>query len=209
MAEKTYPLAPRGLFATVQGEGTLLGEPMLFLRLAGCSVGCDHCDTDYRVHRRLTLSELAGEVRDLGCKARWAWVTGGEPTDHDLPPLVALLRDAGYRVALATAGIRPVRTGFVWGGLDYVSVSPHALDDSWVLRRGDQVNLVPGLGPLTLGGVAAADDLGKFSGFPHRYLTPAADREGRPTNLEECVAFVTSRPGWRLGVQAHKTWGIP
>jgi 7-carboxy-7-deazaguanine synthase len=84
---KTYPLAPDGVFWTLQGEGALQGEPMAFVRLAGCSVGCAQCDTDYRVSRRLTCEEIVEEVRAVVPPAfvwPWVWITGGEPTDHDL-----------------------------------------------------------------------------------------------------------------------------
>lgn len=103
---KTYPLASQGVFRTIQGEGAMLGVPMTFIRLAGCSVGCQHCDTDYRVHRRVTLDELVREVCGEAALGGWAWITGGEPTDHDLGPLVQGLKRAGLRVALATSGHR-------------------------------------------------------------------------------------------------------
>lgn len=202
----TYPLARQGVYRTVQGEGVMLGIPMAFVRLAGCSVGCPECDTDYRVVRRAAASEIAREVADLGPHLDWVWLTGGEPTDHDLRPLVEELRRAGYRIALATAGTRPVTLGSFWGGVDFVSVSPHRLDDSWVLRRGDQLNLVPGLNGLRL--EDWRDDLGAV--FVHRWVTPCwytpADRAER---LRECMDFVQSRPGWRLGIQAHRHWNLP
>ncbi len=80
----SYPIAPNGIFWTLQGEGALQGEPMAFVRLAGCSVGCPQCDTDYRVDRRLTPEEILAEVRTVvppGFKWPWVWLTGGEPTD--------------------------------------------------------------------------------------------------------------------------------
>ena len=43
-----YPLASNPIFWTIQGEAHLRGFQMCFVRLAGCSVGCEHCDTDYQ-----------------------------------------------------------------------------------------------------------------------------------------------------------------
>lgn len=55
-----YPLARGGgVFATIQGEGALLGVPMVFVRLAGCSVGCPRCDTDYAVGERMDARDVA------------------------------------------------------------------------------------------------------------------------------------------------------
>lgn len=207
----TYPLARQGVFATWQGEGLLLGLPMVFVRLAGCDVGCDGCDTDYAVASRATAADIAARAAAVATPGTtWAWVTGGEPTLHDLRPLYAELRRAGFRIALATAGVRDVGPlGSVAGGPDFVSVSPHRLDESWVVRRGDQCNLVPGLNGLTLADIEAADRAGAFAGFSARWVTPVwYGANGKAGNVAECAAFVARRPGFRLGIQAHKTWGV-
>lgn len=205
-----YGLAAQGVFATVQGEGRLIGLPAVFVRFAACDVGCPGCDTDYAPARRVPLADLAREVFAAAPAAcGWAWLTGGEPTLQPLGPLVAVLRRGGLRVAVATAGHRPnakcgwaVREGP--GGCDLLSVSPHA--PRWAVRAGGQLNLVPGLNGLRLADVDEAD----AAGFAERYVTPlhagaGVDRE----SLGECLAWVNARPGWRLGVQAHKLWGVP
>lgn len=217
MSTDTLPLAPNAVFWTIQGEGVLMGEPMIFVRLAGCSVGCDFCDTDYSVAERGTVDEIARRV--VACdpgKTKWIWVTGGEPTIHNLTPLVARLRKLGYRLALATAGVNAVKMG---GGLqmedggesrpldgfDFVSVSPHRIDETWVQRRGDQLNVVPGLNALRLEQLEGVD----VSGFSYRYVTPMwytpADRMEK---VQECVEWVKAHPGWRIGNQSHKQWGV-
>lgn len=201
-----YPLARDGVFMTLQGEGLLLGKPTVFVRLAGCPVGCEFCDTDYAVTGdRADAAEIAQRaVVAASPAARWAWVTGGEPAVHDLAPLYAALRRAGFRVALATSGVREIGPmGSAAGGPDFVSVSPHRLDESWLVRRGDQVNVVPGLNGLTLAGVEAADDRGDFAGFPTRWVTPLYGSD--PAAV---LAWVMRRPGWRVGIQAHRAWGV-
>lgn len=206
MSEHSFPLAPQGVYVTPQGEGALLGVPMVFVRLAGCSVGCPECDTNYSVASRMTAHQIAARASELARSSiDWSFVTGGEPTDHaGLYDLVAELHRAGFKVALATAGIRPVQMGFLRGGADFLSVSPHRLDDSWVLRRGDQLNIVPGLNGLRL------DDLGPLeaearAGFTHCFVTPLWGGN----SLGECLAWVRGHPGWRLGIQAHRYWELP
>lgn len=209
MNETTLPLAPDGVFLTVQGEGSLLGEPTVFVRLAGCSVGCPGCDTDYRVGRRLTPVDIAREAAAVGGTAKWVWITGGEPTDHPLGSLVEQLRRARFRVALATAGVRAetkdgwvVRGGSTYDGVDFLSVSPHfPPGERWQVRRGCQLNLVPGLNGLSLADWEEAT----VSGFGVRWVTPLA---GSPASLAECRGFVNRRGDFRLGVQAHKVWGV-
>lgn len=191
-----YPIAPQGIFDTVQGEGALLGVPMSFVRLAGCSVGCNGCDTDYSVADRLSVAEVVERLQRLP-RREWVWITGGEPTDHDdLGALLRALACEDYKVALATSGVRPARYP-----VDFLSVSPHDFK-VWVFRRGSQLNLVPGLNGLRLEDWPEGADVG----FTYRYVTPLC---GSAESLAECLAWVRQRPGWRLGVQAHKQWGVP
>jgi 7-carboxy-7-deazaguanine synthase len=187
-------IARQGVYRSVQGEGALLGEPTTFVRLAGCSVGCAGCDTDYRPHRGATEAEVVAEVLAVAGTARWAWITGGEPTDQHIAPLVAALRDAGLLVAVATAGVRPCPP------CDWVSVSPHApgRPAQW---HGHEVKLVSGLNGLDLDACDPRD----YPAFPHRYVVPCAGKAGE---LEKCRAWVDRHPGWRLGVQAHKLWRL-
>jgi 7-carboxy-7-deazaguanine synthase len=35
------------IFGSFQGEGPFMGERHIFLRLSGCSLGCEYCDTSY------------------------------------------------------------------------------------------------------------------------------------------------------------------
>lgn len=195
-----YPLAKQGVFATIQGEGALLGVPMVFVRLAGCSVGCPECDTDYSVSERASESEIVRRVVACAGVCQWVWITGGEPTTHDLRPLIAELARYGFRVALATAGVNPVPLG-----VEFVSVSPHRIDATWKQRNGHHLNIVPGLNGLRLEDLEGVD----LSGFGAKYVTPfwytAGDRAER---VAECIAWVQSHAGWRLGIQAHKQWGI-
>jgi 7-carboxy-7-deazaguanine synthase len=83
----------------VQGEGSRVGEPVTFIRMAGCNLRCTWCDTPYswsaegiRDAERVALDDLASRVRE-----RSVVLTGGEPMLHHrrLPTLVAELRTAG------------------------------------------------------------------------------------------------------------------
>ena len=199
----TYPLAKDGVFATVQGEGALLGLPTVFVRLAGCSVACKECDTDYRVHRRATAAEIGGEIQEIRKANRfeWIWLTGGEPADQpNLFPLLDILKCNG-KVAIATSGAKHFG-GVLSHFCDFLSVSPHGTPDQLLYPRAAQINLVPGLGGLKLSDWEAFD----FSNYTHKWVTPldafATD------NVAECRAFVDRHPGFRLGVQAHKRWSL-
>lgn len=209
MTDKTLPLAPDGVFLTLQGEGLLAGQPMVFVRLAGCPVACPDCDTNYSVAERATVAEVVRRVINAAGCCRNVWLTGGEPAVFDLRPFVRELHLTGFRVALATSGIRPVPLGWVNDGADFLSVSPHFLDDRWVQRTGEQVNCVVGLNGLTLADIEAADAAGLFGGFGAKFVTPLwYAATGGESNGRAVTEWVLRNPGWRRGTQNHKQWGV-
>lgn len=93
------------IFLSLQGESTSVGMPTVFVRLTGCPLRCQYCDTEYafRGGESLSLPVLLGRVADYG--VRHVTVTGGEPLAQ--PACVRLLEhlcDAGYLVSLETSG---------------------------------------------------------------------------------------------------------
>lgn len=204
MSDITYPLAPQGVYWTVQGEGHLAGEPMVFVRLAGCSVGCPGCDTDYRVSERVTPKEIARRVVEAGTPATvWVWLTGGEATDHDLLPLLEELHGAEFNIALATAGVRRLARQ-ERSLVDHLSVSPHNLE-RWTQRAGAELKLTPGLNGLRLEDVEVALEAEPTT-FTHHFVQPLW---GDAESLRQCLDWVARKPGWRLSFQGHKGYLLP
>lgn len=103
---------------TFQGEGKLLGQPCVFLRLAGCNLACSWCDSKYtwdwdhydprqEIHR-MTWGAALKALLDLAVDVtRHLVISGGEPMlqQANLLPLSRRLRDGyGWVVELETAG---------------------------------------------------------------------------------------------------------
>ncbi len=147
------------LYATIQGEGRMVGTPMILLRLHGCSVGCSFCDTKETwatsdaalPWRRATLDEarggneswveldeeaLAQVVRDEREKnapgVEWVLLTGGEPAEQATRPLIGALHGAGFKVALETSG----------------TARGHLVDDVSRPRRASDESSVPASGEV-------------------------------------------------------------
>ncbi len=104
-------ISPRGriaeTFYSIQGEGATAGVPAVFVRLQGCSVGCQWCDTKYSwdpsAGREVELPALLEEVATFPC--RRVVITGGEPLESPLfTPLSAALAGRGYVLEVETSG---------------------------------------------------------------------------------------------------------
>ncbi len=95
------------IFRSIQGEGTRAGLPCVLVRLTGCNLQCNWCDTEYAraEGRSMTLDQIAARVRELNCPR--VEVTGGEPlVQAATRKLLRRLCDQGYEVLLETNGSR-------------------------------------------------------------------------------------------------------
>jgi 7-carboxy-7-deazaguanine synthase len=93
------------IFYSLQGEADTAGIPTVFVRLTGCPLRCQYCDTEYAFHggEWWELEAVVRKVQELG--GRYVCVTGGEPlAQKSCLTLLTRLCDAGCRVSLETSG---------------------------------------------------------------------------------------------------------
>jgi len=93
------------IFLSLQGEARQAGWPTVFVRLTGCPLRCQYCDTAYAFQggEWWSIDDILGEVARQG--VRHVCVTGGEPLSQKrCITLLQRLCDAGYEVSLETSG---------------------------------------------------------------------------------------------------------
>ena len=103
------------IFLSVQGEARAVGWPTVFVRLTGCPLRCQYCDTAYAFHggEWWDIEAILAEVAKHG--ARHVCVTGGEPlAQKRCSVLLEKLCEAGYEVSLETSG-----------AIDIAGLDPH------------------------------------------------------------------------------------
>lgn len=93
------------IFYSLQGEASTVGWPTVFVRLTGCPLRCNYCDTEYAFHEGHWMN-VGAVLTEIGqYDARYVTVTGGEPLAQKSSRLLLReLCDRGYHVSLETSG---------------------------------------------------------------------------------------------------------
>lgn len=121
----TYELVE--MFYSIQGEGANVGRPTIFIRLAGCSYYCEFCDTNRSTKMEATEEEITEYIGRAFPSGRYVCVTGGEPTEQDILPLLKRLkRFYGPNVSMETNGhyLTPAHMEEAW-----ITLSPKKKED--------------------------------------------------------------------------------
>lgn len=182
------------IFYSVQGEGRHSGMPAVFLRLAGCSMGCDFCDTKYAFSegKQMNSLEILVALAQYPCKT--VVITGGEPTEQDLPSLITALKSAGHTVHIETNGAQNCDVSRA----DFVCVSPKKYVAKEMLEKADVIKLV-------VSQTTDLTDLQKYYAYENEktqiYLQPESNKK---ENIDLCVKLIKQHPSARLSVQLHK-----
>ncbi len=102
---KSEQLRISEIFYSLQGESKTVGLPTTFIRLTGCPLRCQYCDTSYAFSggELITLDAILEQVALY--KTSYITVTGGEPlAQPNCIKLLQQLADKGYQVSLETSG---------------------------------------------------------------------------------------------------------
>jgi organic radical activating enzyme len=184
------------IFYSIQGEGNWAGMPAVFVRLAGCNLACDFCDTDYSLKFIASIDDIVRRVREDGGDCPMVILTGGEPlAQTETLPLIDALRKDARRVHIESNGT--IYTGLpddVW-----LCVSPKERVDPRMAKRANEVKFI-------VDGRVPEEHLSLFSDKSTILLQPEGNKPG---NIAIAVEYAKQHPQrFRISLQTHKFMGI-
>jgi 7-carboxy-7-deazaguanine synthase len=222
-------IAVNDIYASIQGEGSMAGIPMVILRLQGCDVGCPWCDTKETwavaapgqeptkaghlepilgksaLWTRISVDKLVDYI-DVNFHAiKWVMLTGGEPAMQELKPLVEALHAIGRKVAIETSG---TELGHIDAGCDWVCISPKIRQPKPILpkaiEQADEIKTVIG---KTDDIYLLEEFLAKWKPKPGCIISLQPVSQSRPAT-ELCIKHATLK-NWRVSLQMHKYLDLP
>jgi 7-carboxy-7-deazaguanine synthase len=190
-------LALAEIFYSIQGEGTWTGIPAVFVRLAGCNLACDFCDTDYSMKALASVDDVVRMIRENGADCPTVILTGGEPlAQSQTPALIEALRREGRRVHIESNGsIYSALPDDVW-----LCVSPKERVDPRMAARANEAKLI-------VDRRVPEEHFDLFAGKAPILLQPEGNK---PQNVRLALDYIKAHPQrFRLSLQTHKFIGVP
>lgn len=192
-------------FYSFQGEGVHQGRAAYFIRTYGCPIHCPWCDSagtwhpHYKANNRprIDIDQLVQNAQKTA--AEFVVVTGGEPTIHELNPLVNALHHVGLPVHLETSGSFAITADFDW-----ITLSPkrwkHPLKES--IQKADELKII-------VDHVSAIAEYSQLIGTEYPGQNVWLQPEWSQVNNAQILNAITEwikRYGapYRAGLQSHK-----
>jgi organic radical activating enzyme len=190
-------------FYTVQGEGYHMGKPAYFIRLGGCDIACNWCDTkiSWRAdkHKLAKVERIAESAERSG--AGVIVVTGGEPTSYNLMPLCNELTERNIDLHIETSGAYPLT-----GEWDWICLSPKKQQppEKTIFKLANELKVII----FDEEDFEWAEECAKQVNQNCKlYLQPEWSRQSVLT--QKVVEYVKQNTKWSISIQAHKFMKIP
>jgi len=176
------------MFPSIQGEGSQVGTPMTFIRLSGCNLACQYCDTknSWKDGKLTPEDDIIAECIANGLP--WVCITGGEPLIQDIDVLIRGLLGNGFGIALETNGTQEIPSH-----IHRVTISPkrnEALHPQAHQQATDWKYIIEG-----------DSDFERIGQKDNVFLQPV---DNDMEIAKRCVQKILENPGWRLSLQIHK-----
>lgn len=190
-------------FFTIQGEGFHTGEAAWFIRLGGCDVGCNWCDSrfswDPDLHPMVNTDQIIEHAIFSGTKS--VVVTGGEPLMWNLDYLCSGLKKGNICTFIETSGAYPLS-----GNWDWICLSPkrNMPPAGNICSEADELKVII----ESSNDFEWAEKYRKMVSQKCRlFLQPEWSKF--EVVIPSIVEYVKGNPHWRISLQVHKYMHIP
>lgn len=186
------------IFYSIQGEGPHTGMPAVFVRLAGCSMGCEFCDTKYAASQGedMSVGQILQKMNLYPC--RNAVITGGEPTEQDFAPLTQELKKQNWTVHMESNGAKDCDVST----LDFLVISPKRYVSQEMLKKADAIKIV-------VGQQTDLQNLQNYFQYANAHTVVCLQPQSNlQENIDLCVNLIKQNPFLRLSLQTHKMANI-
>lgn len=207
-------LMVKEIFKTIQGEGPLVGYPAIFLRLGGCNLACDFCDTDFDNYEKFSLAQIIGKIENLSINSsgkktvNLVVITGGEPMRQPIEKLCDQLIKHNYKVQIETNGTlyRQLPSEVM------IICSPKVTNHKYHAIRADllsHINYFKFIISANNPDYFEVSEVGQSVAQIPVYIQPMDEYDAlkNQRNLQRSIDLALQH-GYFLSSQAHKIWGL-
>ncbi len=210
------------IFYSIQGEGFNTGMATVFVRLSGCNLSCEWCDTKghEKVNLELSPAQLYVYIEENFqiSKPQVVTFTGGEPLiQAELIYVFAKLwaLQPNGRICIETNGSLPFAPSH-FAQQPWITCSPKVYNRkiSFPSFCVNEIKLVVSeevkkfYKGRCFGNVLNDIFIGGSTKAVHYYLQPCADPKSGESNIKEVIQLVKENPRWKLSLQTHKMINI-
>lgn len=190
-------------FFSLQGEGYHTGKAAYFIRLGGCDIGCNWCDSrfswDPNLHPMVETNTIIDRVIESGADS--VVVTGGEPLMWPLDLLCTGLKNKNVSTFIETSGAYPLSGTWDWICLSPKKNMPPLIE---ICNVADELKIII----QDKSDFIWAEKYHRMVRLECRlYLQPEWSRF--ETIIPEVVEYIKKNAKWRISLQVHKYMHIP
>jgi len=198
----------KSIFKTLQGEGPFVGMPAIFIRLGGCNLACNFCDTDFENFSMYDINDIIKEVLKLATNVNLIVITGGEPLRQNIELLCSQLIKLNFIIQVETNGTiyRPLADEV------HIVCSPKVGNKGYFRLRDDllsRINAIKFLIAKNLPHYSNVPELGQNKYNIPIFVQPMDQNDQYLNKENERLAVdLALQHGYRLSLQIHKILNI-
>jgi organic radical activating enzyme len=201
------------IFPTLQGEGPYVGQPAVFIRLGGCNLACDFCDTQFDDFKSFSIEEILAQTLKLSKNKdgkiirKLVVITGGEPMRQPISKLCAVLIKLGFLIQIET-------NGTIFRDLPKevkIICSPKISNGKYHKIRPDLLERIDAFKFIISANKKEYSDIGDVGQGKIPIYVQAMDEYDESKNKENLkhVLDLCQNEGYFLSIQTHKIVNIP